>query len=116
MKILLLGQFLPPILGGEETHVSALAARAHDVTLLGFATSREEPGESNAEGVRIVRVRTAASYLPILYSDPARPHALPLPRSFRISYPMTVSAIVPRVERNVRPRHHRDQGEVTDVG
>ena len=83
MKILLLAQFLPPMGGGEERHVwtlaRALAARAHEVTLLGFATGREEPAESHSEGVRIVRVRTAASHLPIVYSDSARPHALPLP-------------------------------------
>jgi glycogen synthase len=83
MKILLLAQFLPPLLGGEERHVwtlaRALAARSHDVTLLGFATDREQPGESHAEGVRIVRVRTATSRLPGLYTDPSRPHALPLP-------------------------------------
>ena len=83
MKILLLAQFLPPVSGGEERHVwtlaRALAARAHDVTLLGFATDPEEPTESHSEGVRIVRVRTAASHLPILYSESTRPHALPLP-------------------------------------
>jgi glycogen synthase len=83
MKVLLLSQFLPPMLGGEQGHVwtlaRALAARAHEVTLLGFATSREEPAESHSEGVRIVRVRTAASHVPILYSDSARPFALPLP-------------------------------------
>ena len=63
MKILLLAQFLPPNHGGEERHVwtlaRALAARAHEVTLLGFAMSGKEPGESHSEGVRIVRVRTA---------------------------------------------------------
>ena len=83
MKILLLAQFLPPTAGGEERHVwtlaRALAARAHDVTLLGFATDPEEPTESHSEGVRILRVRTAASHLPILYSESTRPHALPLP-------------------------------------
>ena len=51
MKILLLAQFLPPMIGGEERHVwtlaRALAARAHDVTLLGFATSPEQPAESS---------------------------------------------------------------------
>jgi glycogen synthase len=82
MKVLLLAQFLPPMLGGEEGHVwtlaRALAARAHEVTLLGFATSRDEPAESHLEGVRIVRVRTAASHLPILYGDSTRPYALPL--------------------------------------
>ena len=83
MKILLLTQFIPPTVGGTERHVwtlaTALAARAHEVTLLSFATGPEEPAESNSEGVRIVRVRTAASRLPILYSDPTRPFALPLP-------------------------------------
>jgi glycogen(starch) synthase len=83
MKILLLAQFLPPVLGGEERHVwtlaRALSARSHEVTLLGFATNREVPGESSSEGVRIVRVRTAASRLPGLYGDGERPHALPLP-------------------------------------
>jgi glycosyltransferase involved in cell wall biosynthesis len=83
MKILLLAQFLPPMAGGEERHVwtlaKGLAARAHEVTLLGFATDPEEPTESHSEGVRIVRVRTAASHLPILYSESARPYALPLP-------------------------------------
>ena len=83
MKVLLLAQFLPPMFGGEERHVwalaRALAARAHEVTLLGFATGGDEPAESHSEGVRIVRVRTAASHLPILYSDSTRPYALPLP-------------------------------------
>jgi glycosyltransferase involved in cell wall biosynthesis len=83
MKILLLTQFIPPTVGGTERHVwtlaSALAARAHEVTLLSFATGPEEPAESESEGVRIVRVRTAASRLPLLYSDPTRPFALPIP-------------------------------------
>jgi glycogen(starch) synthase len=83
MRILLLAQFLPPVSGGEERHVwnlaRALASRSHDVTLLGFATDAEVAGETMEEGVRIVRVRTAASRLPVLYSDPQRPHALPLP-------------------------------------
>jgi glycosyltransferase involved in cell wall biosynthesis len=84
MKVLLLAQFLPPThSGGEQQHVwtlaRALAARAHEVTLLGFATGNDEPGERHSEGVRIVLVHTAASHLPILYSDSTRPFALPLP-------------------------------------
>jgi glycogen synthase len=83
MKVLLLAQFLPPMGGGEERHVwtlaRALSARAHEVTLLGFATGREKPAETHSEGVRIVRVRTTASHLPMLYGDSTRPHALPLP-------------------------------------
>jgi glycogen(starch) synthase len=82
VKILMLAQFLPPMLGGEERHVwtlaRALAARAHEVTLLGFATGRDDPAESHIEGVRVVRVRTAASHLSVLYGDSARPYALPL--------------------------------------
>lgn len=83
MKILQLAQFLPPVPGGEERHVwnlsRELAARGHDVTLLGFATDNDEPGEVVSEGVRVVRVRTAAARVPVLYSDANRPHALPLP-------------------------------------
>ena len=83
MKVLLLAQFLPPVSGGEERHVwnlsRALANRGHDVTLLGFTSGDDSPGEETSEGVRLVRVRTTASRLPILYSDPTRPHALPIP-------------------------------------
>ena len=47
MKILQLAQFLPPMPGGEERHVwtlaTALAARGHQVTLLGFADGNEWP-------------------------------------------------------------------------
>jgi glycogen(starch) synthase len=83
MRILLLAQFLPPMIGGVERHVwtlaRALAARAHEVTLLGLAAGDELPGEHVADGVRIVRVAAATSRLPFLYSDPARPHVLPVP-------------------------------------
>lgn len=84
MRILQLAQFLPPVQGGEERHVwnlsRALVARGHQVTLLGFANDSDSPaGVTETDGVRLVRVRTAASRLPILYSDRSRPHALPLP-------------------------------------
>ena len=83
MKILQLAQFLPPVAGGEERHVwnlaRALAARSHEVTLFGFATDGAPAGTSVIDGVRVVRVRSAASRLPALYSDLSRPHALPLP-------------------------------------
>ncbi len=88
MKVLQLAQFLPPLNGGEERHVwnlsRKLAARGHEVTLLGFAGDEESPpGTTVVDGVRMIRVRTTASKLaarlPVLYSDPSRPHALPLP-------------------------------------
>lgn len=82
MRILLLAGFLPPTIGGVERHVWTLArvltARGHRVTLLGFATRTQEPGYSDIDGVRIVRVRTGGSYLPFLYQDPDRPHPLPV--------------------------------------
>lgn len=82
MRILLLAQFLPPVSGGEERHVWNLArelvTRGHRVTLLGFAGGGEAATEV-CEGVRVVRVRTTASRIPVLYSDPSRPHALPVP-------------------------------------
>lgn len=82
MRILLLAAFLPPVIGGIERHVwtlaRALAAHGHEVTLLGFATGTAQSGESEIDGVRIVRVRTGGSYLPVLYQDPDRPHPLPL--------------------------------------
>ncbi|MGV0990713.1 MAG: glycosyltransferase family 4 protein [Mycobacterium sp.] len=84
MRILLLAQFIPPLAGGEERHVwnlaRGLAARGHEVTLLGFANDGDSPaGVTESEGVRLVRVRTTASRLPVLYSDKSRPHALPMP-------------------------------------
>lgn len=112
MRILLLAQFLPPVSGGEERHVwnlaRALASRSHDVTLLGFATDAEAAGETVQEGVRIVRVRTAASRLPVLYSDPQRPHALPLPDPVVSGAIRQESADRP-VRRGARPQLDRQQ-------
>lgn len=83
MKVLLLAQFLPPMPGGEQQHVGALAralaARGHEVTMLGIAADGAEPGESHSEGVRIVLVRSASSHLSMLYRESTRPQALPLP-------------------------------------
>ncbi|MGY4708623.1 glycosyltransferase family 4 protein [Mycolicibacterium sp. CBM1] len=83
MRILQLAQFLPPVAGGEERHVwnlaRALAARGHEVTLLGFASGEELPGEAVSDDVRVVRVASTAARLSALYSDSSRPHALPIP-------------------------------------
>ena len=83
MRILQLAQFLPPVAGGEERHVwnlaRALAARGHEVTLLGLAAGAQGPGETTADGVRLIRVRSSAFRLASLYSDTSRPHSLPIP-------------------------------------
>ena len=81
MRVLMLAQFYPPIVGGEEHVVEALAIelarRGHQIAV---ATIRH-PGlldEEEEDGVRIHRLRSAASTLPFLYSDD-RLHAPPGP-------------------------------------
>lgn len=82
MHILMLAQFFPPDIGGEERHVfnlaNTLAGRGHAVSV---ATQRiagtpvEEPLPS---GVRVYRFETMAMRMPNLYSTD-RPHHPPLP-------------------------------------
>jgi len=82
MRILLLAQFFPPDIGGEERHVfnlaNTLAERGHEV---GVATQRM-PGvpdeETLASGVRVHRFATVAMRLPGVYST-NRTHHPPLP-------------------------------------
>ena len=86
MRVLLLAQFLPPVPGGEERHVwnlaRALAARSHDVTLMGFATVAEDPAGwatvvwTVSVGPRPHRGLPAPGSL---QRPRSRPHALPLP-------------------------------------
>lgn len=82
MRILQLSQFIEPVIGGEERHVQTLSEclvqRGHEVSLLTFATEADE-GITFKRGVRIVRVRTAASRIPFLYTDRSAPHAMPIP-------------------------------------
>jgi glycogen synthase len=97
MRILQLAQFYDPVIGGEERHVNTLsqclAQRGHSVTLITFATASDE-GESRDGDVRIIRVRSGASRLPFLYSDPSWPHAVPIPD------PAVTRAISKEVEEN----------------
>jgi glycosyltransferase involved in cell wall biosynthesis len=83
MKILLLAQFYPPDIGGEERHVRnlavALGTRGHDVQVVTTALPEAPAGDAVEDGVRVRRVRSSAQSLGRLHSDPARPHALPLP-------------------------------------
>lgn len=82
MRILLLAQFFPPDIGGEERHVfnlaNVLAERGHRVAV---ATQRmvDVPDEETlASGVRVHRFGTAAMRLPGVYST-SRSHHPPLP-------------------------------------
>jgi glycosyltransferase involved in cell wall biosynthesis len=81
MRVLMLAQFYPPIVGGEEHVVEALgielARRGHRVAV---ATIQHPglPGREEVEGVRVHRLRSAVSALRFVYSD-ERLHAPPAP-------------------------------------
>ncbi|GAA4121697.1 glycosyltransferase family 4 protein [Nocardioides fonticola] len=80
MRILLLAQFFPPIIGGEERHVAnlarELAARGHEVHVgtLDIGAEPEAP-----DGVVVHRLAHVGSRLPGLYPTADRPLALPVP-------------------------------------
>jgi glycosyltransferase involved in cell wall biosynthesis len=83
MNILLLAQFYPPDIGGEERHVRnlavALATRGHGVQVVTTALPAAPEGDAVEDGVRVRRVRSSAQSIGRLHSDASRPHALPLP-------------------------------------
>lgn len=87
MRILMLSQFYPPILGGMERHVRdlsrGLAERGHDVvvvTLWQRGGPTTFPDYEIQDGVRIYWIRgTIHRAASILYQDPNRSYAPPLP-------------------------------------
>src|SRR5215469_5189896 len=82
MRILMLSQFYPPIIGGEEIHVQnlsrALAARGHDVAVVTLWHAGMSPFEED-QGARVYRVRALTQRLPWLFSESGRRHAPPWP-------------------------------------
>ena len=82
MRVLLLAQFFPPDIGGEERHVfnlaNTLAKRGHEVAVATQRMADVPDLETLASGVRVHRFATAAMRLPGLYST-SRPHHPPLP-------------------------------------
>lgn len=83
MKILMLAQFFPPDVGGEERHVlnlsNELVRLGHEVTVATQLIAGTAPLERLASGVRVHRFRSTAMRLAGLYSDAARPHHPPVP-------------------------------------
>src|SRR5215469_2150514 len=82
MRILLLSQFYPPIVGGEERHVrnldATLAARGHEVSI----ATLWYPGSTNYErdgDVRVYRLRGTLQRLGGLFVESERRHAPPFP-------------------------------------
>jgi glycosyltransferase involved in cell wall biosynthesis len=82
MRILLLAQFFPPDIGGEERHVfnlaNTLAQRGHEVAVATQRMVDVPDQETLASGVRVHRFATAAMRLPGVYST-SRPHHPPVP-------------------------------------
>lgn len=82
MRILLLAQFFPPDIGGEERHVfnlaNSLAERGHQVAVATQRVAGRPDEETLRSGVRVHRFATAAMRLPGVYST-SRTHHPPLP-------------------------------------
>ncbi|MCK9925025.1 glycosyltransferase family 4 protein [Frankia sp. AgPm24] len=79
MKIALLAQFYPPVIGGEERHVRNLAHYLHDHHDVVVITQGPAGGEQLREGIRVRTVQPATASLPMLYSEPDRTYAPPAP-------------------------------------
>lgn len=82
MRLLLLAQFFPPDIGGEERHVfnlaNTLADRGHEVAVATQRMAGIPDEEVLASGVRVHRFATMAMSLPGVYST-SRPHHPPTP-------------------------------------
>lgn len=82
MRLLLLAQFFPPDVGGEEQHVfnlaNTLADRGHEVAVATQRRAGVPDEEVLASGVRLHRFATTAMSLPGVYSS-GRAHHLPTP-------------------------------------
>jgi glycosyltransferase involved in cell wall biosynthesis len=82
MRILLLAQFYPPVIGGEERHVrnlgAALAQRGHDVSV-GTLIHPGSPETEMDGNVRLYRLRGTLQRLSGLHADSERRHASPFP-------------------------------------
>jgi glycosyltransferase involved in cell wall biosynthesis len=99
MRLLLLAQFFPPDIGGEERHVfnlaNTLAERGHDVAVATQRIAGVPDEEVLDTGVRVHRFETFAMRLPNVYTT-SRPHHLPVPD------PLGVRALA-RIVRRERP-------------
>lgn len=82
MHILMLSQFYPPTIGGEEhqvRHLSyELAARGHEVAVATFWKPGLAPFELD-RGVRVHRIRSTVQRASWLFTDSERRHAPPFP-------------------------------------
>ena len=100
MRILLLAQFFPPDIGGEERHVfnlaNTLAERGHEVAVATQRMAGVPDQETLASGVRVHRFAMASMRLPGVYST-SRTHHPPMPD------PLAVRELA-RITRQERPQ------------
>ena len=82
MKIMILTQFYPPLIGGEERFTRnlshGLAARGHEVVVVTLCQDGLPPQEDD-EGVRVYRIQGWTQRLDFLYSDTGHRAASPYP-------------------------------------
>ena len=82
MRILMLSQFYPPIIGGGAIHVQSLSAellsRGHEVAVVTLRHQGQTEFELD-QGVRVYRINSSMSHLPWLFSDNGRQYAPPFP-------------------------------------
>ncbi len=90
MRILMLAQFYPPVIGGEEQHVHslchALHERGHEVSVITLAHDNL-PAKDDDNGVRISRIKSTTQRGGSAVFQTSRRHAPPFPD------PAVVSAI-----------------------
>lgn len=82
MRILLLSQFYPPVMGGIERHVrslgAALASRGHDVAVATLQQAGQAEQVESDGAVRVYRVRGTMQCIPALFTTERR-HLPPFP-------------------------------------
>jgi glycosyltransferase involved in cell wall biosynthesis len=82
MRIVMLSQFYPPVIGGEERHVitlsESLAMRGHEVTVISLAHPERAP-EVESRGVTVLSVNGSMQRVDAIFSESARRHAPPFP-------------------------------------
>src|SRR6266566_1127367 len=82
MRILMLAQFYPPLISGEERYVRDLSleliARGHDVAVATLWQEGLPPFECD-QGVRVHRIRSSTQRMDALFRDKERRHAPPFP-------------------------------------
>lgn len=82
MRILMLSQSYPPIIGGEAIHVRTLsvelASRGHDIAVVTLRYQGQAELELD-QGVRVYRVRSSTARIPWLFNDAVRRRAPTFP-------------------------------------